>query len=389
MPVTLKTAPHGSSIAKFSSGPLHNISEALEQHPGGHAQTCAKIHEGSPADVDSSKRIYANDEGFVGAAIKAYNEHLHLTIRPDDVWIAILTQLSFYINGHAEELRNLFVEHDGQKELKIEVQKQVPGSFEECISKMSELIKREIADPSFRNWVMPTFSTTTDTDRTVCSVVLMGTLKNYFTYTFVLLCGIPSVTLLGDKADWELLRSKLSRLASLGIEPTTWSTQLEQVITGMVDTFDSNKASESTEFWQKIAHRHKVGSGEDYYSGWITAFCFWSTEGKSLYEAQYAQDIGFGETRFHTVDISKVPKAIVEVPVKVIDQTEGREYKACILAGCCAFKGSTSEEASAKGSTGIDTVQPVPTWLIYEKKPDSETSGSRGDVDEAQLAYTY
>lgn len=35
--------------------------------------------------------------------VKAYNEHLHLEIRADDVWLTILAQFSIYVNEHAEE----------------------------------------------------------------------------------------------------------------------------------------------------------------------------------------------------------------------------------------------------------------------------------------------
>jgi hypothetical protein len=43
--------------------------------------------------------------GFVEACITAYNQHHHLIIRPDDVWLAIITQFSFFANGHSEELK--------------------------------------------------------------------------------------------------------------------------------------------------------------------------------------------------------------------------------------------------------------------------------------------
>jgi hypothetical protein len=51
--------------------------------------------------------------GFVKAAIKSYSHHHHLHIRPDDVWLAILTQFSAYVNAHAEDLRDKFVQHEG------------------------------------------------------------------------------------------------------------------------------------------------------------------------------------------------------------------------------------------------------------------------------------
>lgn len=154
------------------------------------------------SDVDSSKNVFAcrqGTQGLVGACTMAYNTHQHLILRPDDVWIAILTQLSFYVNKHAEELRGLFVSHQGKKELTVVMGKHSSGDFERFISLMRSLIEEEIKDPSFLEWITPRFSTTTATDRTVCSVILMGTLKEYFAYGRVIACGIPSVTLLGER----------------------------------------------------------------------------------------------------------------------------------------------------------------------------------------------
>jgi hypothetical protein len=57
--------------------------------------------------------LASND--FVNTVLKAYNQHYHLVIRPEDVWFSILVQLNVYINAHAEELRSMFVAHSGQK----------------------------------------------------------------------------------------------------------------------------------------------------------------------------------------------------------------------------------------------------------------------------------
>ncbi|KAI0828585.1 hypothetical protein BC628DRAFT_1363354 [Trametes gibbosa] len=40
-------------------------------------------------------RLNAKSNGFVHTVLQAYADHHHLVIRPDDVWIAILSQLSF------------------------------------------------------------------------------------------------------------------------------------------------------------------------------------------------------------------------------------------------------------------------------------------------------
>jgi len=63
--------------------------------------------------------IHASSNGFVHAAIMAYNQHHHLRIRPDDIWFALLSQLGFYINARAEDLRSLFVAHNEKKQLTL------------------------------------------------------------------------------------------------------------------------------------------------------------------------------------------------------------------------------------------------------------------------------
>src|SRR5271155_1713993 len=67
------------------------------------------------------------DNGFVGAVLKAYNNHYRLCIRPDDVWVAITTAFAMYMNaGHAEALRNKFVSHQATEKLVVDA----PGSVE-------------------------------------------------------------------------------------------------------------------------------------------------------------------------------------------------------------------------------------------------------------------
>ena len=57
--------------------------------------------------------------GLVGTVIEAYNNHHNLQLRPDDIWIAILTQFCSYVNGRAEKLRSKFVCHEGKKTLEV------------------------------------------------------------------------------------------------------------------------------------------------------------------------------------------------------------------------------------------------------------------------------
>ena len=82
-----------------------------------------------------------NGNGLVDTAVTAYNGHHHLVIRPDDVWITILTQFSLYVNANAEMLRHYFVSHDGKKHLDIcAIGTRYTVDFGEMAQQMSDLI---------------------------------------------------------------------------------------------------------------------------------------------------------------------------------------------------------------------------------------------------------
>ena len=111
----------------------------------------------------------------------------------------------------------------------------------------------------------------------------MGVTQKYFDFTCCICCGLPSVTLLGEKADWELIYQRLAKIDTFGEEPTQFSKLLRPVISHFVKSFDEPASTDIVSFWQRIAHYHTQGSGPSFYSGWITAFCFWDANGKSMY----------------------------------------------------------------------------------------------------------
>ncbi|KAF5319287.1 hypothetical protein D9619_008691 [Psilocybe cf. subviscida] len=92
-----------------------------------------------------------------------------------------------------------------------------------------------------------------------------------------LTCGIPSVTLEGDKQDWEKLLARIDRLSVFGKEPEAWSAMLRPILTRFVQAFDGQPG---TDFWNHVCHYQHMGSGSDFLGGWITAFCVWDKHGK-------------------------------------------------------------------------------------------------------------
>jgi Domain of unknown function (DUF4419) len=389
MPVTVRPASHAAREWRSKDRSLSAEGLLRDACPK-QFQTCKTIIQSSFNKFDSSSPIFPSKNGFVLGAISAYSNHHHLTLRPEDIWFAILTQLSLYVNAHAEELRTFFVAHEGKKELWIECLNRVDSwDFGLLAEEMSKLIAQNVLDPGLREWIMPQFTTTTQTDTIVASVLMMGALQKYFSYGFRTDCGIPSVTLLGVKEDWQTLLERLEKLLVLGNEPTQFYSLLKPVLTRFVKTFDDPESDDTKDFWSRIAHESR-GSGSHRITGWIAAFSFWDQDGKSLYaphgEPPTRYGLRLGETIYHTVEMSRIPAGWTSVPVKIDDN--GNIYETTMVAGSVAVRVSTSGEpldvtahsyrpvgAGSQDDTpdpavlqvGPDSLQPESGWWIFEK----------------------
>ena len=386
MPITFKVADH-----------------APRPHRHEKATSSESLLKGtSPRDVSASKQIIqssispssfsnthliSSDNGFVRAAFEAYSRHHHLTIRPEDIWFAILSQLNFYINANAEALRSYFVAHQGKKELKVaEVGSIHSVDFGALARRMTDLIQDNVKDRNLRDWLMPSFSTTTVDDRTTAAVLMMGTMQAYFSYKCYLMCGIPSVTLLGEREDYEDIMCRLDKLPELGAETKTFSKLLRPVLKRFVASFDETKEADTRDFWSKIAHRSGGGSGPSYLGGWLTAFCFWNAKGKCMYDLGREGDSWMDDeevglllngVEYHRVDTDDIPPGYASVPVLVDDN--GTEYHTKMIAGSLGIKVSSSIASEggdeAEGDGKLDSLQSLSGWMMYELK-------EKGDKDE-------
>jgi hypothetical protein len=137
----------------------------------------------------SDEMVHSSPHGFVNACIKAHNEHLHLIIRPDDVWFAILLQFGTFVRGNAELLRHSFVNHRFKDSfhLKIPEDPKMGEAARESLwsgdflCEVVVLVKRHMRpDSSFHEWILPGFSTTTIEDKVVGNLMFLEVMSNYF-----------------------------------------------------------------------------------------------------------------------------------------------------------------------------------------------------------------
>lgn len=119
MPVTFSIAAQPASVVH------HSIVDSITWTPAVYVDQLLKVPipqqvddliSSSILDADLSNIIVRNN-GLIDTVLLAWGQHHNLVIRPDDLWIAILTQLNFYVNKHAEEMRHYFVAHEEKQKL--------------------------------------------------------------------------------------------------------------------------------------------------------------------------------------------------------------------------------------------------------------------------------
>jgi hypothetical protein len=345
-----------------------------------------KVLRTSFTDVDKpiqplDRGIIPFENGFVDGIMRAFQQDLHLILRPDDVWLAALVQFNFYVNGHAEELRSTFVAHDGKKQLVVDATP-IPLSDVDMgwfAQTMTGMMQQFIIEDDVRDWLVPNFSTTTYEDKSVASLVMMATMKAYFEYTMMCGCGFPSVTLEGEQEDWENLRERVKRFANYGEEPAEWAVYLEKIVDYMVQSFVRPDDPDIKDFWMRVCHEaggEGSGRGLLSLSGWLTAFCFWDSDGKRISnysDEQLAGGFGFEAidrrrlvldgVKFPVIRRNGVPKAVADVPVKVIDG--GVEMETTMIAGCVGMTLSTAPESNLAAT---NTVRPRSGWWMLLDK---------------------
>ncbi|KAI1171586.1 hypothetical protein F4777DRAFT_582784 [Nemania sp. FL0916] len=404
MPVTTKIAQHDANPVGGKSCQTNLSSSALllGAVPAKRPEIASIIQSSYPRSGSSNRAISPCDNGLVRTVFQAYTSHHHLILRPEDIWFAILTQFSFHVNAHAESLRDKFVAHSGKKGL---VLKQVFSSpqnidYGDMCANMTRLIEENITDPGLRAWIVPSWSTTTKDDEIIASVCMMGTLQRYFEYIFdPCCCGIPTATLLGERADWEDLASRVERLGEYGEEPELFRDVLRPVVGGFLETFDSPDAEHVRDFWARSINWQR-GSGMNHLSGWITAFLMWDEEGKfrinefqkeqvkkgplpgskvPLYNLHPFSNFGWGGVR---VDLDQVPAGFVSVPVKLKNPETNLMVDTELLAGSVGMEALATEQPQEQ-SSGEEryTLKPVTGWWMYQVK-GGELEGKNMSLDE-------
>lgn len=236
---------------------------------------------------EHSERLFHNNSyrtqnNFINAFLDAYNHHKTLIIRPDDIKLQILTIVSICVNNNSEKFRSYFVDHEDKKDLVV-----VGGDFnaDYFCNKFAQLLEENIKDKDFAKHYTTKFTTTNQIISTVNNITLMNTLKEYFSFTMICECGIPSVILDGTDDDWIKLNETYHYMKSIFIdtELKPWFRHFDKIM----DLFLQMRKGESTEYikemWKRVITYIPQGSGSDQIlGGWVRLFVPYNNSNKII-----------------------------------------------------------------------------------------------------------
>jgi len=272
--------------------------------------------------------LVPSTNGFITAVRIAYNEHAPLRLRADDVWlqvrqvkvprsregrrrmsaspvsarlpplpfrrlsvacVQIVWSVATHVDLNAERLRRTFVTHDGKKPLVVLVPPEWEGvpdervPWESAVATFTSLIRRNTV-AAVADAFEPHFTTTDATAVAACSVTLMSAMQKYFDYRMMTMCGIHSVLLEGEPADWTQLRARVRDLAAttgLREELAAWWALLD----GDLAQLEASAHGRSdAAWWKRMINLYEPGGSGSVLcvNGWVTHFFLYDKDKRPI-----------------------------------------------------------------------------------------------------------
>jgi hypothetical protein len=203
----------------------------------------------------------------------AYNNHLSIIIKPDNIYHLILSEISVIIQNNDDLFREFFTDSPEKKIISIDTE-----IFDFPLDEITGELLKQIPNKEAGKLFIPTFSTTTQNDLIAYKSLLCEGMKKYYGYMSYYSCGFKKIKVLGDKKDYKKIISLLNTFKSeFNVDPLNeYIDDLIPIIQSIYDNFDDS------EFWGKIYFRFSeiCGSGID---GWfLKLYSRFSTNYKNL-----------------------------------------------------------------------------------------------------------
>ena len=357
--------------------------------------------------VFSPTTIYK--DALLSAVMSAFNNHHPIVFTPDLVYGYLAKGIAIHIEKFPEELRSLFVSHEGKEDLKYRNDSFRRGSKNNDWADMFKNFADELKEKTKENSVVQNdlrFSTSTPMTEAHRHVLSMECMKSYFDFKCYTACGMSCVILEGTLEDWKLLQkivtSQLTEInkycennpKSKAATLDWWSPVVEVMLENFVTTYETQAQNKSLPndlkcWWSKIYKFNEAqGSGTvATVTGWLnTLYPYirkniqnpWIVHSSAVikYNAydkfkSFFKIPKFSFRRRHRqadeVELADYPSYVASVPFTWFYYEQ--KHKMNILIGY-ALLGQVAVEGSLypKG-----TLKVFPSWIIYYKEEENET----------------
>ena len=199
----------------------------------------------------------------------AFNNHKGIIIKPDDIWLLICQGLSNCIKEKVATIPSLSILDQKNKET-ISVRRDdfimgASNPWEEIFPEFAKQLNQKIGEEIGQNYILK-FSTSTEKEITSFIISYMDSLSRYFNYSFISLCGIPEIEILGDKNDYIQIKNAINYFKKYNLN--WWLDEVENIIDEFINALQGEI---NTTFWNSI-FKEENESGGPYITGWITKF---------------------------------------------------------------------------------------------------------------------
>lgn len=343
-----------------------NFDSTLEVKPIDDTKKLENLIEQKTLDLNNPNNFYSEYEytknlirenscnNLVNTFLAAYNSHKPLRLRPDDINLALQLVWSTCLNLNAEKFRSEFVEHQGKMELKVESLVFDSNFF--C-QQFANLMMKNVKNPEFIEQFTKEFTTTTPLIKTVTNQLLMNTLKEYFSCSMILGCGISKVIMEGTKEDWKKLNDSYQYFKNFfsKTELNVWFVHFDIIMNNFIkmrelqDEGTVNATDDLKEFWLRVICYVPQGSGnQTILGGWVRLLTPYSSSNKIIglhkpilcldlnksrpeYSRSYSQQNVLAEY-YAATGWDELQKSLVETPAKLFDY-DGTLYEVEFVSG--------------------------------------------------------
>lgn len=219
-------------------------------------------------------------------ALKAFRNHLDYILSPEDVGAQLLLDFGEYIGNNNKLCAPIFNGEVGKKtQVKVWLN---PGESLRSFAVLSKAMKKwedtvkNNTDHKIRDVLHPKFSAQNDVVDAVYSGLLMGAAKDFFTYDFSTLCGIPKIRVTGTKKDWDkvsAMAAGLGMVNELSEISTFYDWANETVLENIVRLYEG---AEDINFWKSMVKYNSESGSEGTSAGWLPSLNLYGAKNKIL-----------------------------------------------------------------------------------------------------------